>query len=209
MGIMGAAATFLPVFLVRLGGGAVATGILTTLPALGGLLFGVPLGRFLQRPWPCRALVRRCRASSSRGRTPGPRSSRCSPRPSWWCRCALLWAIMALPQTLGQVTFPIVMDGAAGPQGRIDLMGRRWAIMGLGTAIAVAMARASCWTCWACPSATSWCCVTGTVAGVFSYWYSVRIVLDEGAPGATPEREHRAAAGARTCCGRSGRSWRS
>jgi hypothetical protein len=37
------------------------------------------------------------------------------------------------------VAFPIVMDGAAGPRGRFEMMGRRWAIMGLTTAITVAL----------------------------------------------------------------------
>jgi hypothetical protein len=37
------------------------------------------------------------------------------------------------------VAFPIVMDGAAGPAGRFDLLGRRWAIAGVATTISVAL----------------------------------------------------------------------
>jgi hypothetical protein len=51
----------------------------------------------------------------------------------------VVWAIAAVPSTLGMVAFPIVMDGAAGPRGRYEIMGRRWAIMGLTTAITVAI----------------------------------------------------------------------
>ena len=51
----------------------------------------------------------------------------------------VVWAIAAIPSTLGMVAFPIVMDGAAGPRGRYEMMGRRWAIMGLTTAITVAL----------------------------------------------------------------------
>lgn len=181
MGVMGAAATFLPVFLVRLGGGAVATGILTTLPALGGLLFGVPLGRFLQG----RGKVVRWYAGSRFIVTwayAGSAVIAAFAAPDLVVPLVLLlWAIMALPQTLGQVTFPIVMDGAAGPQGRIDLMGRRWAIMGLGTAIAVAVAGIVL-DLVGMPVGYELVLATGTVAGVFSYWYSAHIVLDEGRP---------------------------
>lgn len=185
MGIMGAASTFLPVFLVRLGGGALATGILTTLPALGGLLFGVALGRFLQGrgqvvqwyAW-SRFIVTWAYAGSA--------VIAAFAAPALVVPLVLLlWAVMSLPQTMGQVTFPIVMDGAAGPQGRVDLMGRRWAIMGLGTAIAVAAA-GSLLDVLGMPTGYQLVLVTGSVAGVFTFWYSSRIVLDEGRPEPPP-----------------------
>jgi Na+/melibiose symporter-like transporter len=97
----------------------------------------------------------------------------------------VLWAVVALPQTMGQVTFPIVMDGAAGPQGRVDLMGRRWAIMGLGTAVAVAVAGAVL-DLLGMPTGYQLVLVSGTIAGVFTFWYSSRIVLDEGRPEPPP-----------------------
>src|SRR6185312_14718611 len=50
-----------------------------------------------------------------------------------------VWGLASLPSTAGLVAFPIVMDGAAGRDGRFDLLGRRWAIAGTSTAIAVAL----------------------------------------------------------------------
>src|SRR5207249_6430616 len=56
MGVVAAATPFLPVFLARLGGSNFEVGLLTTLPALGGLLFAIPFGQLIQRrrnvvPW--------------------------------------------------------------------------------------------------------------------------------------------------------------
>ena len=51
----------------------------------------------------------------------------------------LLWAAVTVPTTIGAVAFNVVMDGAAGPRGRYDLLSRRWSIMGLTTAITVAI----------------------------------------------------------------------
>src|SRR4029079_17873985 len=50
-----------------------------------------------------------------------------------------VWGLASLPSTAGLVAFPIVMDGAAGRDGVCDLLGRRWAIAGTSTAIAVAI----------------------------------------------------------------------
>lgn len=185
MGIMGAASTFLPVFLVRLGGGALATGILTTLPALGGLLFGVPLGRLLER----RGNVVRWYSVSRFVVTwayAGSAVIAMVAAPELVVPlCLLAWAIVTLPQTIGQVTFPIVMDGAAGPQGRYDLMGRRWALMGLGTAVSVAIA-GYVLDVLGMPTGYQVVLVTGTLAGIASYHYSTRIVIDADAPPPPP-----------------------
>jgi len=185
MGIMGAASTFLPVFLVRLGGGALATGILTTLPAIGGLLFGVPLGRLMER----RGHVVRWYSVSRFVVT--------------WAYaltalialvaapdlvvplCLLAWALVMLPQTIGQVTFPIVMDGAAGPQGRYDLLGRRWALMGLGSAISVAIA-GYVLDILGMPTGYELVMVSGTVAGIGCYHWSRQIRIDADAPPPPP-----------------------
>src|SRR5262245_8463287 len=60
VGIASAAGPYLPVFLTRLGADNFAIGLLTSMPALAGLIFAVPLGQFLARqknivPWYSRA----------------------------------------------------------------------------------------------------------------------------------------------------------
>src|ERR1019366_325561 len=56
MGVVNAAAVFLPVFLVRLGGTNLDVSLLTALPAVTGFLLSIPIGSFLQArrnivPW--------------------------------------------------------------------------------------------------------------------------------------------------------------
>jgi hypothetical protein len=181
MGLTVAASTFLPVFLVRLGGGALATGILTLLPALGGLLFGVPLGRLVER----RGNVVRWYSVSRLVTTWAYAASAVIAlvaAPDLVVPlCLVAWAIVMVPQALGQVTFPIVMDGAAGPQGRVDLLGRRWALMGLASAIAVAVAGIVL-DVLGMPTGYELVLVSGTVFGIFSYHWSMKIRLDTDRP---------------------------
>ncbi|MFN8623715.1 MAG: hypothetical protein U0869_23485 [Chloroflexota bacterium] len=185
MGLTVGAATFLPVFLVRLGGGALATGILTLLPALGGLLFGVPLGRLVER----RGNVIRWYSVSRLVTTWAYAASAIIAvvaAPNLVVPlCLVAWAIVMLPQTLGQVTFPIVMDGAAGPQGRVDLLGRRWALMGLASAIAVAVAGVVL-DALGMPTGYELVLASGTVFGVFSYHWSMKIRLESDRPAPPP-----------------------
>ena len=62
VGLVTGVATFLPVFLARLGASNLLVGLLSALPALTGALFAVPVGGFLERqrnvvPWYSRARV--------------------------------------------------------------------------------------------------------------------------------------------------------
>jgi len=52
----------------------------------------------------------------------------------------VIWAAATLPQTFVNVAFSVVMNAVAGPKGRYDLMSRRWTILGLTTAVTVAIA---------------------------------------------------------------------
>src|SRR5512141_293915 len=56
VGLASTAAPFLPVFLTRLGASTLQISLLTTMPAIAGLLLALPLGQFLQTrrnivPW--------------------------------------------------------------------------------------------------------------------------------------------------------------
>ena len=52
----------------------------------------------------------------------------------------IIWAAATLPQIMVNVGFSVVMNSVAGPDGRFDLMSRRWSILGFTTAITVALA---------------------------------------------------------------------
>ncbi|RIK23735.1 MAG: MFS transporter [Chloroflexi bacterium] len=139
VGIASAAAPYLPVFLTRLGADNFAIGLLTSMPALAGLIFAVPLGQFLARqrnivPWYSlsRFLVVLCYTLT--GLVPFFVTDYAV------LMILLIWALATIPQTIVNVGFTVVMAGVAGPEGRFYLMSRRWSSLGITSAIVVAVA---------------------------------------------------------------------
>lgn len=139
VGIASAAAPYLPVFLTRLGADNFAIGLLTSMPALAGLIFAVPLGQFLARrpnivPWysGSRFLVQICYTLT--GLVPFFVTDQTV------LMILLIWALATIPQTVVSVGFTVVMAGVAGPEGRFYLMSRRWSSLGITTAVVVAIA---------------------------------------------------------------------
>jgi predicted MFS family arabinose efflux permease len=140
VGTAGAAAPFLPVFLTRLGATAVQVGLLTSMPGVTGLILALWVGRFLQRqrnvvPWFSLARLMVISAYALTGIVP------------FFVQDNILiyvilfiWALATLPQTMVAVGFSVVMNAVSGPEGRYELMSRRWSILGMTTAIAVAIA---------------------------------------------------------------------
>jgi len=140
IGIVTASGTFLPVFLLRLGASANDVGLLTALPALTAFALAIPFGRWLQGrsnivPW-----YSRMRLLAWLSYAAIAAAAAMLPREQAIPVMLGIWGLASLPSTMGLVAFPIVMDGAAGRDGRFDLLGRRWAIAGTSTAISVALA---------------------------------------------------------------------
>ncbi len=134
-----AAGSFLPVLLARLGASNVEVGLLSAIPSLAGFLLAVPIGQFLQGrrnviPW------------YSRGRFINQLVL-----PAIGIALVVLPADQAVPVILVLVglsacvgsfanfCFYTVMDGLSGPNGRYELMGRRWGMKGLATAVSLAV----------------------------------------------------------------------
>jgi len=139
VGIVSAAGPFLPVFLTRLGATNLQVGLLTAMPSFTGLLFAILIGRFLQSqrqivPWfsSARLLVFSSYALTGLVTLVVPREYAIP-------AVLLIWAVATLPQTIVNVSFSVVMNAVAGPKGRYELMSRRWTILGLTTAITVAI----------------------------------------------------------------------
>lgn len=137
IGLASAAAPFLPVFLTRLGATNFQVGLLTSMPALTGLVLALFVGRFLQSrarivPWfsTARLLVISSYATTGLITLFIPASQRVS-------AVLLIWAVATLPQTILAVSFSVVMNAVAGPKHRYELMSRRWSILGLTTAVTV------------------------------------------------------------------------
>ena len=181
IGLATAAAPFLPVFLTRLGATNFEVGLLTAMPAATGLFFAILVGRFLQSrrqvvPWysGVRFLVVLCYALT--GLAPF-----IVPKEYLVQAVLLIWAAATLPQTVVSVAFSVVMNAVAGPQHRYDLMSRRWTILGLTSAITVAIAgqvldRLSF------PINNQLVFMGLSVGGLLSYAYSSRIELPDVAP---------------------------
>jgi hypothetical protein len=137
VGLANAASPFLSVFLTRLGASSFEVGLLTSMPALTGLLLSIPLGQFLQNqrkivPWFSAA---RLGVLLSYGLT-GLIAFFLKDHPLIIGVLAI-WALATIPQSVLNITFSVVMNAVAGPNYRFELMMRRWSILGFTTAVMV------------------------------------------------------------------------
>lgn len=178
IGIVNAAGTFLPVFLLRMGATPNDIGLLTALPALTAFALAIPFGRWLQ---PRRNMVpwySRLRLVSWSSYAVMALVAVALPREQAIPVMLAVWALASLPSTAALVAFPMVMDGAAGPGGRFDLLGRRWAIAGVTGAIAVALG-GQFLSAIPFPLNFEILLVIVSLAGVGSYLQSSRIVIPD------------------------------
>src|SRR4030043_1650169 len=140
VGTASSAAPFLPVFLTRLGATPVQVGLFTSMPGITGLFLSLWVGRFLQRqrnvvPWFSISRLMVISAYALTGLAPF-----FVPDNLLIPVILIIWAAATLPQTMVAVGFSVVMNAVSGPEGRYELMSRRWSILGITTAIAVAIA---------------------------------------------------------------------
>lgn len=137
VGLASAASPFLPVFLTRLGASAFQVGLLSSMPAMTGLLLSIPLGKWLQQQenivkWfsLARLCVIACYAMT------GVVAFLFSESILIYA-ILVIWALATIPQTIVSITFSVVMNAVAGPNHRFDLMTRRWSTLGITTTLAV------------------------------------------------------------------------
>jgi MFS family permease len=176
VGLVAAAVPFLPIFLTRLGASNFEVGLLTAMPALGGLLLATPSGRLLQRqrvivPWlsVSRLLVALCFALT--GLVPFVVNGDAAV-----VLVLLIWAVATIPQSMVHVAFYLVMNAVAGPEGRYDLMSRRWFVLGVTTALGVAAAGAILDR-LGYPLNYQLTFLGLSSGGLVGYYYSIRIAL--------------------------------
>jgi MFS family permease len=133
IGLANAASPFLPVFITRLGGTNIEVSLLTTMPALTGLVFALIAGRMLQRqknvvPWFSFARLLVVSSYALTGIVPFFFSG-----DQLITAILFIWALATLPQTIVAICFSVVMNAVAGPTSRFELMTRRWSVMGVTT----------------------------------------------------------------------------
>jgi MFS family permease len=140
IGLVNAATPFLPVFLTRLGANNFEVGLLTSMPAITGLLLALVIGRFLQSrrnivPWYSFSRLLTVLAYTLTGLV-----TFFVPPDHLVEAVLIIWAFTTLPQAIVSVCFTVVMNSVAGPGHRYELMSRRWSALGLTTSIFVALA---------------------------------------------------------------------
>jgi len=179
--ISNVAAPFLPVFLTRLGASNFQVGLLSSMPGVTGLLLAILVGRFLQTrrnivPWYSlsRLMVILCYALT------GILTLAISEKFAIVATLAI-WAFATLPQTALSVAFSVVMNAVAGPEGRYDLLSRRWMIFGLtgviGTFIVTRLINLIHF-----PLNYAIMFLVLSLGGFFSYYFSRQITLPESVP---------------------------
>ena len=181
VGLANSASPFLPVFLVRLGATALQVSLLTTMPAIAGLLFAIPLGRLLQGqrriiPWfsGSRLAVLSCYAVTGL-------LVFFVPQDQLIVAILIIWAIATIPQTLLAITFSVVMNAVAGPSGRFELMTRRWSTMGLTTTITVLLIGQLLGQA-GFPMNYQLMFIALSIGGLISFYFSSHIILADAAP---------------------------
>jgi hypothetical protein len=143
VGLATGVSTFLSVFLIRLGASAFQVGLLTSMPALTGMILVLPLGQFLSRrqsivPWYAWSRLCVYSAYAASGVVPFFFEPRDSPLP-----ILIIWALISLPQVVLSICFNVVMGTIVGPARRYSLMSRRWSVLGVVSAITVAVVGAA------------------------------------------------------------------
>ncbi len=181
VGLASAAAPFLPVFLARLGASNTEVGLLTAMPGFTGLIIAIAVGRFLQNrkqvvPWFSAARLMVLSSYAATGLAPFVVP------PQYLVTAVLvIWALATLPQTMVNVAFSVVMNAVAGPQGRYDLMSRRWSILGLTTAVTVVIV-GQVLDLIGFPINYQIVFVALSLGGLVSYYFSSHIVLPDAEP---------------------------
>ena len=128
VGLASAAAPYLPVFLNPPGATSFQVSLLTSMPALTGLLLSIITGRFLQGrrkivPWYSGARLMVILSYALTGII-----SFIVPKEQAILSILAIWAIATLPQTVVAIGFSVVMNAVAGTTNRFELMTRRWSI---------------------------------------------------------------------------------
>lgn len=181
VGLTNAAAPFLPVFLSRLNAATLEISLLTTMPGVTGLLLALPLGQFLQNrkniiPWFSAARLLYILSYALTGLAAYLFQDK-----ALIIAILSIWALATLPQTLLNISFPVVMNAVAGPDRRYELMSRRWSILGLTTSVAVfAIGQVLEWLQF--PQNYQLVFLGLSIGGILSFYLSSQISLPETNP---------------------------
>ncbi|MDX9993491.1 MAG: MFS transporter [Anaerolineales bacterium] len=178
VGLASSAAPFLPVFLARLGASNFQVGLLSSMPGVTGLILAIVVGRFLQTrrnivPWFSLARLLVLSSYAFTGLIAIFVAESLAVK-----SILAVWALATLPQTALAVAFSVVMNAVAGPEGRYNLLSRRWAIIGLTNTIVTFLATQMLDRVLF-PLNYQILFIALSVGGLVSFYFSSRIVLPD------------------------------
>ncbi len=182
--VNGGVITFLPVLLARLGAPTVVISLLTALPALVTIVFALPAGAIVAR-W--RDMVRNsalCFYLLRLAYIPIALAMLLDATIAPYL-IVVIWALTAIPGTLGNTTFYDVVADAVPPEHRAVINGVRWALLGALSAASVSLfGQLLMWLLWPANYFTLFgICF---VAGVASTWFYGRIEIPLREPVVAP-----------------------
>jgi hypothetical protein len=130
LGFLFSADPFLTVFLARLGATNVEIGLFTSMTAISGLFFAIPISSFLQKrikltPWYSFPRLFYSITLALTGIIPFFIHNNNYVVIS----ILIVWAMVTFPQNILMITFTYVMNAVSGPNGRYALMASRWGIL--------------------------------------------------------------------------------
>jgi Na+/melibiose symporter-like transporter len=137
IGLMSAAASFASVFVIRLGAPALWVSLLSSIPSTIALIMTIPWSQLAermtrpQRAWAFARLATHTiypMVAIVPFFLPGPTAARV---------IVIIWSLSALPSSLSNMMFTLVMGNAVPPDQRAFLMSRRWTVLGVAKLIAL------------------------------------------------------------------------
>jgi MFS family permease len=181
VGLANAASPFLPIFLTHLNATSFQVGLLSSMPAVTGLLLALPLGRFLQRQsniikWFSIARLFVVGSYALTGII-----SFFIPQTILVNSILIIWALATLPQVVVAIAFTVVMNAVAGPNRRYELMSRRWSTMGVTTTLMV-IGIGELLDKVLFPLNYQLMFIALSIGGLISYYYSSHLKLPETVP---------------------------
>ena len=182
------AAPFLPVFLTRMGASNFQVGLLSSMPGITGLVLAIVVGRFLQTrrniiPWfsYSRLIVIACYFLTGL-------ITLFMPRQYTVLGTLAIWAFATVPSTALAVAFSVVMNAVAGPEGRYNLLSRRWAIFGI-TSIAFTFMITRVIDLVTFPLNYGIMFLGLSLGGLISFYFSSHIIIPDQAPAPLTQAE--------------------
>jgi hypothetical protein len=181
VGYATSAIPFLAVFLTRLGASNFQVGLLTSMPAIAGFFFAMPLGSWLQQkknviPWYAWTRAIQIVGFTLTGLIPF-----LLPRSEWIRAIIIVWGVITIPQAILTILFNVVLSAVAGENGRFELLSRRWALIGLITTLTT-FGIGELLTRQLFPMNFQMVFLLVSIGGFFSYSYIIRLKIPENHP---------------------------